>query len=301
MGRDIPSAGTRGDRTLRQAFSLKLRSWQNDSSMEHQKKFRIPHLAVRKQRGQKITMLTAYDATMARLLDLAGIDMILVGDSLGTVILGYETTLPVTLEAMIHHAKAVTNGAKRALVIADMPFLTYQASVPEAVRNAGRLMQEGGVTAVKLEGGVAIADTVRRLVEVGIPVMGHVGLTPQSVHRWGGFRAVGKTPQEATEIVEDAHAVERAGAFALVLESVPDSLAETLTAELKIPVIGIGAGAGCDGQVLVSYDAFGLFDAFVPRFAKQYAKLGDQLVAAAKDYIDDVRQGRFPGPEHSAK
>jgi 3-methyl-2-oxobutanoate hydroxymethyltransferase len=268
--------------------------------MEHnQTRFRIPHFAARKQRGQKITMLTAYDATMARLLDLAGIDVILVGDSLGTVILGYETTLPVTLEAMIHHARAVTNGAKRALVIADMPFLTYQASTPEAVRNAGRLVQEGGVAAVKLEGGMAIANTVRRLVEVGIPVMGHVGLTPQSVHRWGGFRAVGKTPQEADEIVEDALAVERAGAFAVVLESVPSGLAETLTAKLKIPTIGIGAGAGCDGQVLVSYDAFGLFDTFVPRFAKQYAKLGDVMIAAAKEYIDDVRGRRFPGPEHS--
>ena len=262
-------------------------------------RFRIPHLAARKRDGQKIAVLTAYDATMAQLLDLAGIDVLLVGDSLGTVILGYETTLPVTLEAVIHHARAVSNGAKRALVVADMPFLTYQTSVPDALRNAGRLMQEGGAAAVKLEGGVAIAGTVQRLVEVGVPVMGHVGLTPQSVHRLGGFRAVGKTPREAGQVIEDARALERAGAFAVVLESIPDTVARDITAELAIPTIGIGAGPDCDGQVLVSYDAFGLFNAFVPRFVKQYAKLGDLLVAAAQEYIDDVQTGRFPGVEHS--
>jgi 3-methyl-2-oxobutanoate hydroxymethyltransferase len=246
-------------------------------------------------------MLTAYDATMARLLDLAGIDVLLVGDSLGTVVMGYENTLPVTLEAVIHHSKAVTNGAKRALVIADMPFLTYQVSTSEAVRNAGRLVQEGGVAAVKLEGGVVVADTVRRLVETGIPVLGHAGLTPQSVHRLGGFRLVGKTQREADRVIEDARALEQAGAFAVILESVPAGVAEDLTAELKIPTIGIGAGPGCDGQVLVSYDAFGLFDTFVPRFVKQYANLGGIMVEAAKQYIDDVRKGRFPGPEHSVQ
>lgn len=244
-------------------------------------------------------MLAAYDATMARLLDRAGIDALLVGDSLGTVILGYDTTLPVTLDVMIHHSRAVSNGAKRALVIADMPFLTYQVSVSETARNAGRLIQEGGAAAVKLEGGAAVADTVRRLVEIGIPVMGHVGLTPQSVHRLGGYRAVGKTPREASEIIEDARALERAGAFAVVLESIPDAVAAAITAELKIPTIGIGAGPACDGQVLVSYDAFGLFDVFVPRFVKQYARLGEAMVDAAKEYIADVQQGKFPGSEHS--
>ena len=244
-------------------------------------------------------MLTAYDATMARLLDLAGIDVLLVGDSLGTVILGYENTLPVTLEAVIHHSKAVTNGARRALVVADMPFLTYQVSASEAVRNAGRLVQEGGVAAVKLEGGVVVADTVRRLVETGIPVLGHAGLTPQSVHRLGGFRLVGKTQREADRVIEDARALEQAGAFAVILESVPDGVAEEITAELKIPTIGIGAGPGCDGQVLVSYDAFGLFDTFVPRFVKQYANLGGIMVEAAKQYIDDVREGRFPAREQT--
>lgn len=268
--------------------------------MEHdQTRVRIPDLLAKKQRGQKITMLTAYDATMARLLDRAGIDALLVGDSLGTVILGYETTLPVTLEAMIHHARAVANGATRALVVADMPFLTYQVSTAEAVRNAGRLLQEGGAAAVKLEGGVAVADTVRRLVELGIPVMGHVGLTPQSVHRFGGFRAVGKTQREADAVMEDARALQQAGAFAVILEAVPTAVAEALTTELAIPTIGIGAGPGCDGQVLVSYDAFGLFDVFVPRFVKQYAKLGEEMVEAAKEYISDVREGRFPDREHS--
>ncbi len=264
-----------------------------------QTRIRISHILAKKQSGKKITMLTAYDATMARLLDRSGVDMLLVGDSLGTVILGYETTLPVTLEAMIHHSRAVSNGAQRALVVADMPFLTYQASVTEAVHNAGRLLQEGGAAAVKLEGGLPIADTVRRLVDVGIPVMGHLGLTPQSVHLLGGYRAVGKVQDEADGIMQGARALEQAGAFALVLEMVPNSVAEAVTAALKIPTIGIGAGPACDGQVLVSYDAFGLFDSFVPRFVKQYAKLGEALTAAAQEYVAEVEQGRFPGREHT--
>jgi 3-methyl-2-oxobutanoate hydroxymethyltransferase len=266
-----------------------------------QARIRIPGLLEKKRHGEKIAMLTAYDATMARLLDRAGVDVLLVGDSLGTVIMGCDTTLPVTLDVMIHHARAVTSGAKRALVVADMPFLSYQVSIPEAVRNAGRLLQEAGVSAVKLEGGAAICDTVQRLVEVGIPVMGHVGLTPQSVHRLGGFRAVGKTQPEAQSIAEDARALEKAGAFAVVIESVPAALAEAITGELKIPTIGIGAGPGCDGQVLVSYDAFGIFDAFIPRFAKRYANLGDEMMKATKEYVADVREGRFPGPEHSIR
>lgn len=244
-------------------------------------------------------MLTAYDATMARILDRAGIDVLLVGDSLGTVILGCETTLPVTLDAVIHHTRAVRNGAKSALVVADMPFLTYQVDVSEAVRNAGRLLQEGGATAVKLEGGVAMADTIRRLVSLGIPVMGHVGLTPQSVHQLGGFRAVGKTPPEAARVIEDARAAAEAGAFSVVLESVPAEVAEAITRELSVPTIGIGAGPACDGQVLVSYDAFGLFDAFLPRFVKQYANLGAEMLEGARQYAADVREGRFPGREHS--
>lgn len=266
-----------------------------------QTRIRVPHLLAKKQSGQKITMLTAYDATMARLLDRAGIDVLLVGDSLGTVIFGYETTLPVTLEMIIHHTKAVANGARQALIVADMPFLTYQTSIPDAVRNAGRILQEGGAAAVKLEGGLAAAETIDRLVSVGIPVMGHLGLTPQSVHQLGGFRAVGKTRDEAEELVEDAHALERAGAFAVVLESVPEDVAERITSELKIPTIGIGAGAYCDGQVLVSYDALGLFDTFVPRFVKQYAKLGEAVMAATEEYISDVEAGRFPGPEHTIR
>lgn len=262
---------------------------------------RVPHLLNKKQSGQKITMLTAYDATMARLLDLAGIDVLLVGDSLGTVIFGYETTVPVTLEMIIHHTKAVANGAKHALIVADMPFLTYQTSIPDAVRNAGRILQEGGAAAVKLEGGLPVVETVERLVSIGVPVMGHLGLTPQSVHQLGGFRAVGKTRDEADLLVEDAHALERAGAFAVVLESVPEDVAERITSELKIPTIGIGAGACCDGQVLVSYDALGLFDTFVPRFVKQYAKLGETVIAATKEYISDVESGRFPAPEHAIR
>lgn len=266
-----------------------------------QTRVRVPHLLAKKQSGQKITMLTAYDATMARLLDLAGIDILLVGDSLGTVIFGYETTLPVTLEMIIHHTKAVANGAKHALIVADMPFLTYQPSIPEAARNAGRLLQQGGAAAVKLEGGLPVVETVERLVSIGIPVMGHLGLTPQSVHQLGGFRAVGRTRDEADLLVEDAHALERAGAFAVVLESVPEDVAGRITSELKIPTIGIGAGVYCDGQVLVSYDALGLFDTFVPRFVKQYAKLGEAVMAATEKYISDVEAGRFPAPEHTIR
>jgi 3-methyl-2-oxobutanoate hydroxymethyltransferase len=255
---------------------------------------RITDLADKKRRGQKITMLTAYDASMARLLDRAGIDAILVGDSLGMVVLGYETTLPVTLDAMAHHTRAVSNGTRRALVIADMPFLSYQAGVPEAVRNAGRLIQEGGAAAVKLEGGRAVADVVSRLVEIGIPVLGHVGLTPQSVHQFGGYRRVGKSSHEAERVIEEARILQQAGAFAVVLESIPDEVAKAITQELAIPTIGIGAGPHCDGQVLVSYDAFGLYEEFTPPFVKRYADLGGAIVKAASEYISDVRSGRFP-------
>lgn len=262
-------------------------------------KVRTTDLLEMKRRGRKIAVLTAYDATMAGLLDRAGIDVLLVGDSAGMVVMGHDTTVPVTLEAMIHHASAVVRGTRRALVVADMPFLTYQSSVADAVRNAGRLMQESGAAAVKLEGGRPILDTVRRLVEIGIPVMGHVGLIPQSVHQLGGFRAVGRTEAEAERIFEDALALEEAGAFAIVLESIPAALAKRVTKKVAIPTIGIGAGVNCDGQVLVSYDAFGLFDAFVPRFVKQYATVGKTITGAAKVYIEEVRSGAFPAAEHS--
>jgi 3-methyl-2-oxobutanoate hydroxymethyltransferase len=252
-----------------------------------------------KRSGRKITMLTAYDATMASLLDRAGIDVVLVGDSLGMVVLGEETTVGVTLDMMVHHCRAVAKGAKRALVVTDLPFLTYQASVADAVRNAARLMQQGHATAVKLEGGTAIAEAARTLADAGVPVMGHVGLLPQSVHKLGGFRPVGKTDREAEQILRDARALEKAGAFALVLECIPAELAERVTNELSIPTIGIGAGPHCDGQVLVSYDAFGLFQDFGPRFVKRYADLGAAVTDAAHAYIEEVRSGVFPSAEHS--
>ena len=269
------------------------------STENEPKRVRIPDLLEKKARGEKIGMLTAYDATMARLFDRAGVDALLVGDSLGMVILGEETTLTVTLDAVVHHTRAVSRGARRALVVADMPFLTYQVSTAEAIRNAGRLIQEGGATAVKIEGGAPVAETVHRLVDAGIPVMGHVGLTPQSVHQLGGFRAVGRQQHEAQEIIEGARILEQAGAFAVVLESIPSEVAAQITHELKVPTIGIGAGPECDGQVLVSYDAFGLFDEFLPRFVKRYASVGETLVEAAKEYLADIREGRFPAPEHT--
>jgi len=258
------------------------------------KKIRVPDLALMKERGERIVMLTAYDATMARLLDRSGIDLLLVGDSLGNVILGLDTTIPVTLEAMIHHTRAVSRGASRALVVADMPFMTYQVSTQQALQNAARLFQEGGASAVKLEGGRPVADTVRKLTAAGLPVMGHVGLTPQHVHRLGGMRRQARTDGAAQELIRDAVALEDAGAFALVLEAIPDAVAQAVTSRLKIPTIGIGVGPHCDGQVLVSYDVLGLYDTFVPPFAKQYAQLGRQIVNAVSLYAEDVRQGVFP-------
>ena len=258
------------------------------------KPLRVPDFRKMKERGEKITVLTAYDATMARLFDRAGIDALLVGDSLGMVVLGEETTLPVTLDAMVHHTRAVRRGTEHALVIADMPFLTYQVTVTDAVRNAGRLLQEGGAAAVKLEGGRAVLEVVRRLVDVGIPVMGHLGVLPQSIHQLGGYAKRGVDPQEREAIVADAIALERAGAFSIVLEAVPPELARTITSEIGIPTIGIGAGPDCDGQVLVSYDMLGLFDRFTPPFVKQYAHLAADIAAATAAYVDDVRAGRYP-------
>src|SRR6476620_5051088 len=253
------------------------------------RKVRAPDLTAMKARGERIVMLTAYDATLARLLDRAGIDVLLVGDSLGQVILGLDTTIPVTLDAVIHHTRAVTRGASRALVVADMPFLTYQVSTEEALRNAARLFQEGGAAAVKLEGGRSVAETVRRLTAAGLPVMGHVGLTPQHVHRLGGMRQQAREEEAAQELILDALALEDAGAFAVVLEAVPDVVAQAATARLKIPTIGIGAGPHCDGQVLVSCDMLGLFDGTVPPFVKRYASLNDLIFSAVKAYADDVR------------
>jgi 3-methyl-2-oxobutanoate hydroxymethyltransferase len=260
------------------------------------RKLRVPDLALMKKRGERIVMLTAYDATMARLFDRAGVDVMLVGDSLGQVILGLDTTIPVNLDAVIHHTIAVTQGASRALVVADMPFLTYQVTPERAMKNAGRLFQEGGAAAVKLEGGRAVAETVRRLTAAGLPVMGHVGLTPQHVHRLGGMRQQARDEEAAQELLRDALALEDAGAFAVVLESIPDSVAEAVTSRLQIPTIGIGAGPYCDGQVLVCYDVLGLFDACVPPFVKQYAKLGEAILRATQNYAHDVREGIYPQP-----
>lgn len=258
------------------------------------KKVWPPYLKEMKQRGEKIAMLTAYDALLARLLDRAGIDVLLVGDSLGMVLLGYGTTLPVTMDAMVHHTAAVSRGTVRALIVADMPFLSYQISAPEAVRNAGRLVQEGGANAVKIEGGRPVLETVTRLVEAGIPVMGHLGLTPQSVNKLGGFRRQAKSKKDAERLIEDAHALEEAGVFSIVLESIPPELGQTVSAELSTPTIGIGAGPHCDGQVLVSYDVLGLTEYSAPSFAKRYAPLGEVISEAAKAYAQEVREGRFP-------
>jgi 3-methyl-2-oxobutanoate hydroxymethyltransferase len=230
---------------------------------------------------------------MARLLDKTGIDVILVGDSLGMVALGYDTTIPVTMDEMVHHTRAVRRGTRRALLVADMPFLSYQVDLADAVRNAGRLMQEGGAAAVKLEGGVAMTGVISKLVQIGIPVMGHVGLTPQSVHQLGGFRRVGVTEAEHDRVLEDARAVAKAGAFSMVLESIPHDLAAVITREVDIPTIGIGAGPHCDGQVLVSYDMLGLGE-YAPPFVRQYADLGGAVIQAATEYIADVRSGEFP-------
>jgi 3-methyl-2-oxobutanoate hydroxymethyltransferase len=262
--------------------------------MTDTKRIRLPDLEAKKRRGEKIAMLTAYDYTMARLLDRAGIDILLVGDSLGMVVLGYDTTLPVTMDAMVHHTRAVSRGVLRALVVADMPFLTYQVSVEEALRNTGRLIQEGGAAAVKIEGGGAAVEAAARIVEAGIPVMGHLGLLPQSVHQLGGFRQQARLEEDAERLLADAQALQEAGAFALVLESIPAGVAKAVTAGLHIPTIGIGAGPHCDGQVLVSYDMLGLSQDSVPPFVKRYADLGEQAVAAARAYADEVRMGRFP-------
>ena len=252
-----------------------------------------------KQKGDKIAMLTAYDYATAKIIDQAGIPLILVGDSLGMVVLGYESTIPVTVDEMLHHTKAVARGVKKAMVIGDMPFMSYHLSVDDALRNAARFVQEGGAQAVKLEGGVTVADKVKRIVDCGIPVVGHIGLTPQSVHQLGGYKVQGRTREAAERLLKDAGALEQAGAFAIVLETVPSPLAGLITQKVSIPTIGIGAGRGCDGQVQVVSDLLGLFTDFVPKHSKQYARLADIMSNAFSQYLKEVQDSSFPTEEHS--
>lgn len=254
-----------------------------------------------KEKGEKLTMLTAYDYSTAKLEDEAGVNSILVGDSLGNVMLGYEDTISVTMEDMIHHGAAVARGAKNALVIIDMPFMSYQTSVYDAVVNAGRLMKEGRADAVKLEGGVEVCPQIRAIVDTGIPVCAHVGLTPQSINAFGGFKVQGKSEAAAKKVLEDAKAVEEAGAFAVVLEGIPKKLGDLISRELRIPTIGIGAGNGCDGQVLVYQDLLGMFSDFTPKFVKRYAELGEIMKEAFRSYIEEVGSGAFPSEEHEYK
>jgi 3-methyl-2-oxobutanoate hydroxymethyltransferase len=263
---------------------------------QSQQAMRVPDMQAKKTRGEKITMLTAYDAWMARILaGTAAVDMLLVGDSLGMIELGYETTVPVTMADVARHSRAVRAGAPHALLVADMPFLSHQITVARALRNAGSLIQEGRATAVKIEGGSAAASTVSRIVEAGIPVMGHLGLQPQHVHTQGGFRRQAKRPEEQRQLLKDAQALEEAGAFAIVLECIPDEAAREVTEALHIPTIGIGSGAHCDGQVLVTHDILGLSGAIAPPFAKQYASLGDAIATAVREFSEEVRSGEFPG------
>jgi 3-methyl-2-oxobutanoate hydroxymethyltransferase len=252
-----------------------------------------------KQKGEKIVMLTAYDYVTAKLIDEAGIPMILVGDTLGMVVLGYETTIPVTLEEMLHHTKAVVRGTSKAMVIGDMPFMTYHVSIEQALRNAARFIQEAGTQAIKLEGGVTVADKVRKIVDCGIPVMGHIGLTPQSINQIGGHRIQGKTPEVAKKMLDDAIALEQAGAFTVVLETVPATLATLITQKISIPTIGIGAGIGCDGQVQVVNDILGSYTGYIPKHAKQYARLVDIMSDAFSRYREEVTSGKFPTEANS--
>ena len=257
--------------------------------------------AAAKAKGEKLSMLTAYDYSTAKLEDESGINGILVGDSLGNVVLGYEDTVSVTMEDMIHHGAAVARGAKNALVVVDMPFMSYEVTVEEAVRNAGRLMKEGRAGAVKLEGGARVAEQIRAIVKAGIPVMGHIGLTPQSINVFGGFKVQGKSEEAARALLADAKAVEEAGAFAVVIEAVPAALAQMITDAVSIPTIGIGAGAGCDGQILVYQDMLGMFSDFTPKFVKRYANVGEVMREAFANYAAEVASGAFPTEEHTYK
>ncbi len=263
------------------------------------KKVTIPYLQGKKSRGEPITMVTAYDYPGALAADAAGIDLILVGDSLGMVVLGYDSTVPVTMDEMISHAAAVKRGAQASFIVGDMPFLSYQVDASEAIRNAGRFLKEAGSDSVKLEGGVEMAATVKAIVDAGIPVMGHIGLTPQSKSKLGGYRVQGKTARAALKLLDDALALEQAGAFSIVLESVPDRVSKLVSQRLSIPTIGIGAGAGCDGQVLVFHDLLGYFDRFSPRHNKRYANLRETIVGALNDYRREVESRAFPTAENS--
>lgn len=259
----------------------------------------ITEIKEMKQKKEKIPMLTAYDYATAKMIDEAGVPLILVGDSLGMVMLGYESTIPVTMEEMIHHTKAVARGTSKALVVGDMPFMTYHVSVAEALHNAARFIQEGGAQVVKLEGGEVVAEKVRRLVDCGIPVMGHIGLTPQSIHQLGGFKVRGKAVEEARKLLSDARVLEEAGAFAIVLECTPAPLSKLITQKLAIPTIGIGAGPDCDGQVQVISDLLGLYTDFVPKHAKQYARLAGEIRTAVSGYVSEVKSGSFPTAQQS--
>ena len=252
-----------------------------------------------KRRGKRIAMITAYDYTSARIVENAGVDIILVGDSLGQVVLGYDSTVPVTMEDMLHHIKSVVRGTEKVHIVGDLPFMSYQASRSDAIRNAGRLLKEGGAQSVKLEGGRHVAKTMRRIVQAGIPVMGHIGLTPQAVNQLGGYRIQGRTTKAAVELIEDAKAVEDAGAYSIVLEGVPSQLAAIVTERLTIPTIGIGAGVHCDGQVQVFHDMMGLYTDFTPKHARKYAHLAELMNGAVSDYIDDVRSQSFPSEDES--
>lgn len=264
-------------------------------------KITVPHIVKMKQRGEMITCLTAYDYSFARILDEAGVELLLVGDSLGCVVQGNHNTLAVTVDEMVYHTRLVVRGRKRALVIGDMPFLSYQVSKEHALANAGRFLQEGGAEAVKLEGGVHLKEIIAAIVRAGIPVMGHIGLTPQSLHQFGGYKIQGKDSARREMLLRDALAVEEAGAFSVVLEGMPLDLAREITGRLTIPTIGIGAGSHCDGQVLVVHDMLGLFDDFRPKFVKQYADLKSVMTGAVKDFIRDVKERKFPTEEHSFK
>jgi 3-methyl-2-oxobutanoate hydroxymethyltransferase len=253
----------------------------------------------KKQEGQKITMLTAYDYPFAQIVDEAGIDAILVGDSLSMVVQGLDNTLPVTMDEMVYHTKMVSRAAKRAMVIADMPYLSYQISVDDAVRNAGRFIKEAGAHAVKVEGGMEVAEKVEAMTKAEIPVIAHIGLTPQSIHRMGGYKVQGRTEEAAKRLLEDAKILQDAGAFSLILEAIPSELAAQITKDLAIPTIGIGAGLHCDGQVLVIHDVLGLFERFVPKFVKRYANLKDDALKAIKQYKEEIEKGLFPGEKHS--
>ena len=264
-------------------------------------KITVPHIVKMKQRGEKITCLTAYDYSFARILDEAGVEMLLVGDSLGCVVQGGANTLAVTMDEMVYHTRLVVRGCKRALVIGDMPFMSYQIGKDEALRNAGRFFKEAGAEAIKLEGGVAVQKSIRAIVDAGMPVMGHVGLTPQSVHQFGGYKIQGRDKERREAVLRDAVAVAEAGAFAVVLEGIPQDLAGEISERLAIPTIGIGAGLQCDGQVLVIHDMLGLFDDFVPKFVKRYADVKQTMLGAVKEFVGEVKERKFPAEEHSFK